>query len=359
MDFPFFNGRRKRLDQLVVIDLGSRLTKAIHVQRRGDGLALLNFVVQDAPISEKAPSPELLGEHFKSISQALDAKTKSAAITVGVADSILRHSELPLLPPDDMRMVLKFNSKNYLQQELTDHAFDCFVLPLRNGSGPTAPGRPADGGKSNKVRTLVAGARNQLVSDVCAGARLAGLSVEHVSPGLVGPANAFEMTHPEAFQKEVVALVELGFRNSSISILKEGELALTRVVAIGGDKLTQGLADTLSIGYAEAEGIKTGMADEVKSNLQMLMSPLGREFRASIDFFEHQHDKTVSHVYVSGSAARSACVLELLQEELMIPCKPWNPVGFMTPSLPPRQMGELENVAPQLAVAAGAAVGAF
>ena len=99
--------------------------------------------------------------------------------------------------------------------------------------------------------------------------------------------------------------------------------------------------------------------DEVRSNMQMTISPLGRELRASIDFFEHQHDKTVGQVYVSGGAARSNCLIELLQEELMVPCKAWNPVSFMTPSLPPQQMGELENAAPQLTVAVGTAVGAF
>ena len=36
-----------------------------------------------------------------------------------------------------------------------------------------------------------------------------------------------------------------------------------RVVNIGGDKLTAGLAETMSISYAEAEGIKIGMAPEV------------------------------------------------------------------------------------------------
>lgn len=359
MAFPFFNGRRKRLDQLVVIDLGSRTTKAIHVQRKGDGIVLLNFAVQDAPISDKSPSPDLLGEHFKTLNQALGAKTRNAVFTIGVADSILRHAELPMVGPDDMRMVVKFNSKNYLQQDLPDYAFDCHVLPNRTGAAATG-GKPGESAKSSqKVRTLVGGARNQLVNDLGAAARIAGLVAEQISPALIGPANAFEMAQPDVFNKEVVALVELGFKNSTISILKQGELALTRVVAIGGDKITQGLADAMSISYAEAENIKIGMPDEVRSNVQMIINPLGRELRASIDFFEHQHDKTVGQVFVSGGAARSNCIVELLQEELMIPCKSWNPVSFMTASLPPQQMGELENVAPQLTVAAGTAVGAF
>ena len=44
----------------------------------------------------------------------------------------------------------------------------------------------------------------------------------------------------------------------------------------------------MSISYAEAEGIKVGMAPEVEAALQMQVIPLGREIRASLDFFEHQ-----------------------------------------------------------------------
>src|SRR5262249_35029268 len=140
---------------------------------------------------------------------------------------------------------------------------------------------------------------------------------------------------------------------------QQGELILSRVVGIGGDKLTSGLAETLGISYAEAEGIKVGMASEIQSQLESLVLPLGRELRASIDFFEHQQDKTVSHVYVSGGSARSELILQSLQTELLVECKPWNPVSFLQMAVPPAQVAEMDQVAPQLAVAVGAAMAAF
>jgi type IV pilus assembly protein PilM len=157
----------------------------------------------------------------------------------------------------------------------------------------------------------------------------------------------------------VVALVDIGFKNTSICLVQEGELILSRVVGIGGDKLTNGLAESLGISYAEAEGIKVGMPAEVQSNLEALVLPLGRELRASIDFFEHQQDKTVTQVYVSGGSSRSEFIMQLLQTELMAECKPWNPLSFLQMDLPPQQAGEVEQVAPQLAVAVGSAVAAF
>src|SRR2546423_1449499 len=116
MGLPNFENGRKQRDRMIAVDLGSRTTKAVSVQRRCDAFILSNYTVLDAPIFEKAMSPDLLAEHLKTVNQALDAKSKLLTLTVGVNDSLLRHTEMPRMPIDDIRMVLKLNSKTYLQQ---------------------------------------------------------------------------------------------------------------------------------------------------------------------------------------------------------------------------------------------------
>lgn len=346
----FDNGRKQR-DRMVAVDLGSRTTKAVSVQRRGDRFILNQYALLDAPIFEKAISADLLAEHLKAVNQALDGgKSRLLTITVGVNDSLLRHAELPRMPVDDMRMVLKLNSKTYLQQELTNYLYDCHILPATPSKDPKAqPGQP-------KHKVLIAAARKQVVDELVNGAKAAGFIADHVVPGLVGPANVFERSVPEVFKNEIVAIVDVGFKSSSICILEKGELALSRVVAIGGDKLTSGLAESMNISYAEAEGIKVGMPGEVQDHLDRLVTPLGRELRASIDFYEHQADKAVSQAFITGGSSRSDMIVERLQNELMIECKPLNPVNFMQMELPPQQTAEIEQVAPQLTVALGAAL---
>lgn len=337
----------------MAVDLGSRTTKAVYLQRNGEGYNLVRYAIQDAPIYDKTPSPELLGEHLRAITQSLESKSKQVTLIVGMADSILRHAELPQMPVSEMRLMLKFNTKNYLQQELADHVFDCSILPPRE----VVKQEPMKG--TPKCRVWVGGAKNQFVSDLQKAAKSAGLIPDQITLSALGPVNAFEKVHPESFAKEVVALVDIGFKNTTINIVAEGELALSRVVAIGGDKITTGLSEALGISYAEAEGIKVGMPMEVESNLMPLLMPLGRELRASMDFFEHQHEKTVSQVYVSGGGARSEYLIQTLQAELMVPCANWNPTSFLGLALPPQQVGELEQIASQLTVAVGGAASSF
>ena len=358
MALPFFDsGIRKKRDQIVAVDLGGRTTKAIHLQRRGPVFVLCGYALLDAPIFDKVLSVDLLAEHLKAVAQALHAKTKYVALTLGSNDALLRHAEMPRMPVEDLRLILKHSSRAYLQQELANYVFDCHFLSDNHQLKPSDPLKGPAG--PPKQRVLVAGARKQLVDDYVEGARRAGLIAHQIVPGSIGPANAFEQAMPEVYANEVVALVDLGFKGSFITILQQGELILSRAVNIGGDRVTHGLAEALNISYAEAEGIKVGMPGEVQAQLESLVTPLGRELRTSIDFFEHQQDRPVTQVFLSGASARSEFIVRTLQKEMMIDCRILNPTTFLQMELPPQQTGEIEQVAPQLTVALGVALAAL
>jgi type IV pilus assembly protein PilM len=353
MAWSFLNGfSEKNRSHMMAVDLGGRTTKAILLERRGEVLALTRYALLDAPIYEKKMSPELLADHLRQVSAALGNATKSLTLTLGLDDVIVRQVELPQIPMEEMRLVLKNNAKGYLQQDLPNHVFDCYVFPPKAPGGNKPAGMP-------KLKVLVAAAKQQLVGDFQAAAKNAGLTLDCLAPALISPVNAFELAMAKEFAEETVALVDVGFKHSSICVLDHGELALTRMVNIGGDKLTAGLAEAMNISYAEADGIKVGMAPEVQSTLEMQVLPLGRELRASLDFFEHQQDRPVAQIFVSGGSAQSEMILQMLHVEMLADCKAWNPTGFLQLALPGQQAVEIEHVGSQLAVAIGAALAAL
>lgn len=347
------SGSRKKRDQILAIDLGTRKTKAVTMQRRGDVYVLSRFALLDAPIFDKALSPELLSEHLKAVSQTLESKSRLVSLTTSVSDALVRHIEIPRMPLDDMRLILKHNSRNYLQQDLLNHVFDCHLLP------ESAPDTTKTASAVAKQKVLVAGSKSQFIDEMVEGVRSAGLVADHILPGIIGPVNAFEMAQPEAFSNEVIALIDVGFKSSTICILQHGELVLSRVVNIGGDRFTAAVSESMDISYAEAEGIKVGMASEVQSALESVVVPLGRELRASIDFFEHQSDRAVTCCYLTGGSTGAEFIVQGLQQELMVEAKTWNPTSFLKLELPPQQTGEIEQVASQLAVAIGAGIAAL
>jgi type IV pilus assembly protein PilM len=342
----------------MAVDLGSRTTKAVLLERRGDLLALTRCALVDAPIYDKKMSVDLLSDHLKSVAEALGNPTKFITLAIGLDDTMVRQVELPQIPVSDMRMVLRNNSKAYMQQDLPNYVFDCYIFPPRLENGKPVE-MPKVSGIGPKLKVLAAGAKQSALNDFQTAIKNAGLTPDCIVPGLIGPANAFELALPQVFANESVALVDIGFKQTSICILDHGELVLSRVVAIGGNRLTTGLAEAMGVTYAEAEGAKVGMSPEAKSAIEMQVLPLGRELRASLDFFEHQQDRPVSQVYVSGGTARSEMILQMLHSEMIVECKTWNPTGFLQMALPGQQAVEIEHTGPQLTVAVGAALAAF
>ena len=360
MALPFLNGSlRKKRNQIMAIDLGGRTTKAVMLEQRGEVLALTRYALLDAPISDKRISTDALTDHLRAVAEAMGGATKSVALSIGPDDALVKQVELPQIPVGEMRQLFKMNARNILQQDLPNHVYDCYVFPPREGLPEKAGEKKADFSKQPvlpKLKVLVAASKQQLIADYQMAVRNAGLTAESIVPALIGPLNAFEMALPQVFQNESVALVDIGFKHSTICLLDRGELVLSRGVNIGGDRLTAGLAEAMNISYAEAEGIKVGLAPEAQSALESQVMPLGRELRASIDFFEHQQDRAVSQVYVCGAAARSEMFLEMLRAEMIVECKTWNPTTFLQLALPGQQTMEIEQVGPQLSVAIGVAV---
>lgn len=360
MPLPFFSSFEKKRDQVMVIDLGAKVTKAVHLSRKGDTFVLNNFALVDAPVFDKGLNVTPLASHIKAVTQVLNCRIKPVSLAVGVDSSLLRHADMPAVTAHDMRQMLKFSSKNYLQQDLSDCIFDVHIMSIKQDPTKAEAAKTEAAKTANmKMRVLVGAAKKQVIADLQEAAEQAGLEADQIIPSFIGPANAFEKAQPDVFAKEVVALVDVGYKNTTICILYNGELTLSRVVAFGSGKLTQGISDALGMSIEEAEGAKITMPPEVESVAQTLLSPLGRELRASIDFHDHQRDRAVSQVFFSGGAARNSQIVQALQVELMVPCQTWNPTSFMTMNLPPQLLGEIEAVAPQLTVAVGAGMAAF
>jgi type IV pilus assembly protein PilM len=374
MALSFLNGlSRKKRTQMMVVDLGDRTTKAVLLERRGELLALTRYVLLDSPIYEKKISAELLTEHLQSVAKALESETKLVTLAIGLDDTVVRQVELPQIPVDEMRLVLKNNTKGYLQQDLPNYVFDCHIFPPKTTPTPDKSAEAVRLPGVPKLKVLVTGAKQQVVEDFQMAVKSAGLTADCIVPGIVGPLNAFEMAMPQVFANDAVALVDIGFKHSSICVLDRGELILTRVVNLGGDKLTAGLAEAMNITYADAESVKLGLVPRNQSEptgefaaLEMQftafgaqVAPLGRELRASLDFFEHQQDRAVQQIYVSGAAAKSEVFLGMLHAEMLAECKTWNPTTFLQLALPGQQAVEIEHVGSQLGVAIGAALAAL
>jgi Tfp pilus assembly PilM family ATPase len=86
------------------------------------------------------------------------------------------------------------------------------------------------------------------------------------------------------------------------------------------------------------------------------MTALTREISSSIGFFEGRCEDNISRVYVSGGPAQSRAIIQILAEELHLPCMAWNPFERCEIALPEASRATLRTDVVNLHVACGVAV---
>jgi len=370
---PLFSQQRNR-DELVAIDLGCRITKAVHLRRDPTGYSLLNYLLLDAPISDRRLSPEMLAAHLNAIWQALRTRTRNVVFVMGASDALLWHAELPMVPASDLRRMVKLSPKTYLQQELPDYVFDCYAKPSTSGNTVFRSKTDSSGDTAFRTRTgtfedttfrtrrkspaLICGAKNVQLDDLKEAARQAGLLLQNITLSQIALVNAFKKL-PQDSHGDVVALLDIGFHHSTISIVMKGELALTRIVNLGAERFTEAMNQTQGVDDVESSADEGPLTEMIQNKLQNLIIQLVKEVDASIGFFVSQQEVAVNQAYVSGGSARSQFIVQTLEVELGLPCETWNPTRSLTLELPPKQQQEIEYDAAQLTVAIGAGLGSL
>lgn len=352
---PKNNSRqREQADEVIVIDLSTPISRAVHLRRKGERMTLVNYCSQKAPPPEEDGSNKSFAEHFKSLRQTLGAKTRETVVVIGMEDSTLRNVEAPLMNQAEMRQALRLNAKQFLKEDMPDSVFDCFTPSVKGGSG-------AQAAKSGKPANVLVGIGKQgLPGRLNKAAILAGLHLTQIVPVQIGLANAALLGKEKMNKEEALVLLNIGSNTSTVSFLSNGTLVMTRAIAIGSDHLSKGLADAYNVS-APSEKSKISAIQE---NVQNVLEPLAAEVRAAIDYFEHLEAKSVFAGYVTGELAQSSLVIETLKG-LEIPCQGLDPTAFLSIEVSADSLAaaanpintELETDLPLLQVAIGAAIG--
>jgi Tfp pilus assembly PilM family ATPase len=343
-----FSRPREQSDEVIVIDLSTPISRAVHLRRKGERMTLVNYCSQKAPPPEEGGSSSF-AEHFKSLRQALGTKTRETVLVIGMEDSTLRNVEAPLMNQAEMRHALRLNAKQFLKEDMPDSVFDCFTP---SGAQAAKSGKPAN--------VLVGIGKQGLPGRMNKAASLAGFHLTQIVPVQIGLANAALLGKEKMNKEEALVLLHIGSNTSTVSFLSNGTLVMTRAIAIGSDHLSKGLADAYNV---SAPSEKTKIS-AIQENVQNVLEPLATEVRAAIDYFEHLEGKSVLAGYVTGELAQSSLVIETLKG-LEIPCQGLDPTAFLSIEVTPDSLAaaanpintELETDLPLLQVAIGAAIG--
>jgi type IV pilus assembly protein PilM len=343
----------KSSNSVVGIDLGKHVFKSVLLQRKGnDRFVLTNYASRAVP--ETIGSAEQLAQEIKLLIKEMGGSAKSCAVAASNRDALLRIIEQPNTPVELLRSALRLNGLAVLNQECKDFVLDCAPVSAVALAGVTANGGAIE--SSGKTRYLVGGMLRPAVKQISEALSKTKMPANVLQLAPICSFNAFEFAYPEVFANEAFLLLDMGHEQSTVLIGYKTELMLVRSVDFGGKQfgealIADGAVDAQSARVLMQQG-DAGMAETCRSSLVGLAT----EVRNSIGFFEGQCEESIHRIFVSGGMARTEMILQILSDDLGLPCEIWDPLETCEVALPPARRQALSSEFVSLNVACGAAI---
>lgn len=338
-------------DNVVGIDIGTSSIKIAEITfsengpllRRINNMDLPRDIIENGYINDVAQLTETLRQAI-----AMSAITaKQAVIAVGGQAIFVREVVLPVMNTEELREALRWDMDKYIPYQPESYFFDFAKI----------------GSEKNEMeqRILLAAAPHDIVNAIVAAVKAVGLKPIAVD---IEPL-AIYRTLEEA---ENSLIIDIGELETQVTVFQKGTLAVTRAIAMGGNKFTQVTMNVLELDFNEAENLKqrqksllshpdlSAEPSEIDRQLRLVADDLAREVRRTVEYYQIQNrESTIDKIVVTGGGAK----LDNLAEHLSI--RLGSSVVRHTPPLMINIAGAIDNYYfrenfPQMAVAIGLAL---
>lgn len=349
----------KPANSVIGIDLGKHAFKSVLLQRKGEQrLVLTNFATRPAP--ETIAGPDDLAQHLKLLLKEMGGSAKACALAASDPAALLRIVEQPTTPVHLLRSALRLNGLAVLNQECKDFVLDVAPVSAAVLTPVTPDGAPAEAAMpSGKTRYLVGGLLRPSVKEISDAMSKMKRSANILQLAPVCSFNAFEFAYPEVYARETFLLLDMGHAQSTVLIGNKSELVLIRSVDYGGKIFGEELSADGAHDAAAALALVQQNDPAISEIARRSLLQLATEVRNSIGFFEGQHEESIHRIFVSGGMAKSEMILQILSDELGLPCEVWDPLENCEVALPPAKRPALAQEFVSLNVACGAALSYF
>jgi type IV pilus assembly protein PilM len=293
------------------------------------------------------------------------AKFQSKRVVLGVANQrvIVRQADVPWMPMEEMRSSLAFQVQDMvpmpIDQAILDfHPVEEFV---------------SDSGARHLRILLVAAARDMIMTSLDA-TRQAGLTVSQVdltpfavlrSLAIIDHLGMDAATTPTAD-----ALVDIGARVTNVIVHQNGLPRFVRILLMGGDDITEAVAERMGIPFAEADSMKHEFGIGAMPGLPVTDHPAAKvvetvgaglidEIRGSLDYYLAQPSSPpMRRLILAGGGSALSGLPERLANATRVPVQGPNILAGLRLGNVGLSSAQLAEVERQITVPVGLAMGA-
>ena len=273
------------------------------------------------------------------------------AARVGVASErvVVRTIEVPALPDEELAGALRFQAQDYVPMPIDEAILDFHVLERVTG----ADGEPV-------ARLLLTAVHRETVGALLGAVKAAGITVSGVDLLPLALIRALRPAPGEPGSAE--AIVSVGAGVTTVVVHEAGVPRLVRIVAVGGDAITEAVSRETAVTLGEAEAGKRddeGDGDPaVRAAVAAGLSEITGPIHGSLDYYLNQADAApLEKVLLTGGGSRTAGLADALAASLGLPvehARPRETLDIGDIGIPPERLPGLD---PYLPVAVGLALG--
>jgi type IV pilus assembly protein PilM len=341
----------RREQSYVSLDIGSSSIKMVEVRTTGNHLEVLNWGTAPTPAAaiqnNMVTEPERLGEVVRSLMEAKGVRARRAVTAVPGPAVMIKRVTLPVQSPQDMDHTIMVEAGNFIPEDLENVNIDYQVIDHLE--------------EARQTEVLLVAAKKDIVGSYAETLRCAGLIPLIVDVDYFALDNMYELNY-DPTPDQVVALVNIGARYSSMNILKGGRTTFTGDVPVGGRDITEALTRDLGVTAEVAEHLKAGhetdgfTPEQVSMALGPAVDALIEEIHYALSFFwTAATDERIDALYISGGAAKVPELRQRLAERAEAPVEIADPlarVGFAAGV----DAAAIRARSPEFAVAMGLAI---
>jgi len=341
------------------LDIGTSGVRAAELSVGKDTMTLEKFgqvalpegVVRDGEVIDV----DAVAEAIRQLWSYTHFSSKKVVIGVSNSKVIVRQVDLPWLPANELKSALPYQVQDFIPIPVDQAVLDFLTLE-----------ELVQEGGARMMRGLLVAASREMVMNAVTAVQRAGLSPTMVDLTSFAVLRSLSRPTPLAQAEEVEAVVDIGARITNIVVHAGGVPRFVRILLMGGEDITEAVAERVGVPHSQAEAIKQEHGvlglnpdDVVSRVLENAGNAFVDEVRGSLDYYTASSGSApIARIVISGGGGRLPGLVDRLTEATRLPVvagTPIAPLSLGKTGLTPEQ---IQYVGPLAAVPVGLALGA-
>ena len=274
-----------------------------------------------------------------------DIKTKEVIFSIPDFSSFFTTFDVPAMSKDEIPQAVQYEARRHIPLSASEVALDWQII-----------GEASSEGKKKSLKILLVAVPNEVINQYQSIASMAQLKIKALEAEVFGLCRSLIKD-----KDELVVLVDIGARTTTVSIIDKGILKISHSFDISGNEFTGLLVKSLRVEYKEAERLKleigfTPSGHRIKEILSPLVDLILVEIEKITKAFYRDEGKKAQRLILAGSSALLPGLVDYFSKNLKIESGAEIANPFSDIFYPPVLEKTIKKMGPSYAVAVGMAL---